>query len=1094
MPELASAWVTLAVSSRGMKQDIKRALNEAERESKISPDVDSAKLSARSRAAGRRAGQDASREFSEAFSKGTSRLKLALPPLALGSLPAASTALATLAGALQQVTQAGLVAPGVIAGVVSSVATAKVGLVGVTDAFKALDAAASGSAKDIEKANEALAKLAPSARDAVRAGADIKKQFTDLVQQPVQDNLFRGLGDDARKLANADLPVVATGMKAIATSLNSNVRQAFTSLSSEASRNSLGKIFDNTADAQGRLTKAVDPLIHAFATLSATGSNSLPRLADGVGHLAERFDRFITSADQDGRLTKWIDEGITGIDHLGSTVMNVAKSFTAITKAAGGGEGLLGTLDKGTASVARFLNSAAGQDKLSRFFSEGREQLGKMQPLIQALPGLFEAVYTASKRWTDVLLPPLGQIAGLLSEHPKLVELMAGAWVAKKVLDGPTQMLGALGHIGSAFDGLPGRAQRSVGGINGALKGIAIPAALMTLLAQGGNALNNPNAAPSAGDSLAAMGGEVASGAAAGAAVAGIPGAAAGAAVGAAKSVFDRAQGDLARGRAENERRAEADRAAGPNRPGSPDIANQVTGRDKILQPSLNAPSLRDQVAAGQVPGLKIDPATGAIVPRAFGAIVAAMAGGGLRFIDKPQSAGLYQGRGLGTLFAEEETGGEAYIPLAPGKRARSMQILMEVARRFGLNRNANGSITADELKSLASTAEGNAYNWGGPAGPASDCSGVQSWIANEITGASGRFGTGDEAQALLARGFQQGDPPAGIAAYWIGWKNGGPGGGHTAGTIIDPDGGNVNVEMGGRRGNGQYGGSAAGASEFPNRAWIALAAGDDPKNKTGTSAAVKSAQASVTSAKASTTSAQNSVDKAQKELDDLKAKGASQDKITAGEKKLDVAQQKLTAAQERQSAAETRLSEVKDKAASKAEKTANGNDAESTGKSIASGLFGGLMESIGLPGFANLLEAPNVKSLQAFANAFSGPLKGAMEGKLGIQQPGWVPGMPIDTGDGNTTTVGLPGGGGGGLPSIGLPGVGDFMKPIPEAGLDPMTHQGSGAAPGPTQGGPTFVVNGNVGMDPRSLTQRFDAAHNQAYRSSGMSAVRPGG
>lgn len=68
--------------------------------------------------------------------------------------------------------------------------------------------------------------------------------------------------------------------------------------------------------------------------------------------------------------------------------------------------------------------------------------------------------------------------------------------------------------------------------------------------------------------------------------------------------------------------------------------------------------------------------------------------------------------------------------------------------------------------------------------------------------------------------------------------------------------------------------------------------------------------------------------------------------------------------------------------------------------------------------------------------NALAGPLKGAMEGKLGIQQAGWSPGMPIDLGDGNAATVDFPGGGG--IPSIGLPGVGDFLKPIPDAGLQP--------------------------------------------------------
>ncbi|WP_111512357.1 phage tail tape measure protein [Mycobacterium kyogaense] len=141
------------------------------------------------------------------------------------------------------------------------------------------------------------------------------------------------------------------------------------------------------------------------------------------------------------------------------------------------------------------------------------------------------------------------------------------------------------------------------------------------------------------------------------------------------------------------------------------------------------------------------------VPPRAAGAI--AMADGGLRQIAKPGLADIYAGRGVGTIFAEKETGGEAYIPLAPGKRERSTRILSEVARLFGLQVMEDGGITVNALKQLASQATGGKYVRGGPPGPTgTDCSGLQSWIANALTGGSGRFATGTEGPALLSRGF----------------------------------------------------------------------------------------------------------------------------------------------------------------------------------------------------------------------------------------------------------------------------------------------------------------------------------------------------
>ena len=94
--------------------------------------------------------------------------------------------------------------------------------------------------------------------------------------------------------------------------------------------------------------------------------------------------------------------------------------------------------------------------------------------------------------------------------------------------------------------------------------------------------------------------------------------------------------------------------------------------------------------------------------------------------------------------------------------------------------------------------------NWG-------DCSGAVSAVANFATGRDpfgSRFATGNEGEELAARGFQPGRGPAG--SLQVGWFNGGPYGGHTALTL--PNG--TNFEMGGGRGNGQYGGPAAGASD----------------------------------------------------------------------------------------------------------------------------------------------------------------------------------------------------------------------------------------------------------------------------------------
>ena len=193
-------------------------------------------------------------------------------------------------------------------------------------------------------------------------------------------------------------------------------------------------------------------------------------------------------------------------------------------------------------------------------------------------------------------------------------------------------------------------------------------------------------------------------------------------------------------------------------------------------------------------------------------------------------------------VWAEDETKGESFIPHAPEKRGRSTQILAETARIFGMglvdaagnpvtrdgtsvaqrgiSYFADGAVrTAAELLAFADgqavagqqasrSLEGANYvfggsNWG-------DCSSAQGQLALFAMGREatrGRYmATMDADQKLAALGFRPGF--GGPGTFSIGWLNGGPGGGHTSGTI---DG--VNVEMGGARGNGQIGGGAAPAS-----------------------------------------------------------------------------------------------------------------------------------------------------------------------------------------------------------------------------------------------------------------------------------------
>ncbi|UGT65332.1 phage tail tape measure protein [Nocardia gipuzkoensis] len=144
------------------------------------------------------------------------------------------------------------------------------------------------------------------------------------------------------------------------------------------------------------------------------------------------------------------------------------------------------------------------------------------------------------------------------------------------------------------------------------------------------------------------------------------------------------------------------------------------------------------------------------------------------------------------------EAGPEAYIPLSPSKRDKSVPIWMEVGRRLGLiTAMAAGGIVPG--KAFAQSLDPAKYQMGGFSTSAIDCSGLVSAVVNDALGRppfSSRMSTMSEGQWLAALGAKPGlGGPGDISVGW--YDNGGGANGHTAMTLGD----GTNVESNGSEG-----------------------------------------------------------------------------------------------------------------------------------------------------------------------------------------------------------------------------------------------------------------------------------------------------
>lgn len=344
------------------------------------------------------------------------------------------------------------------------------------------------------------------------------------------------------------------------------------------------------------------------------------------------------------------------------------------------------------------------------------------------------------------------------------------------------------------------------------------------------------------------------------------------------------------------------------------------------------------------------------------------------------------------------------------------------------------------------------------------------------------------------------GDPPEGTAAYAIGWVNGGPGGGHTAGTIVDPVGGNVNVEMGGAGGNGQYGGQAAAAASFPNRAYLPLQ-GQDMNSSGGSGASDDSSSGgsgggsgsgfgslgssigqalfgsrsgggtggSGTSSKTTAATAKQLRDAQDKATDAEKAAAVAKQKVAELEANpktkasaLQAAKDRAEKTQREAAQAKTDLEELKNKGTGTGTKNSTDSSNTSEFQSAGQGFVSGMLQAVGLDGsvFSNPLEWPNFKSGTALAN-YLGSLAKNVAGNNGSEDMG-----------------GLVGGAGAGL-GLNIPNLADLAKP-----QTPQAPVGPGGALPLQGGGVTYDFRGaQLGVSPREMTQKIDSRQNAAFR-----------
>ena len=263
----------------------------------------------------------------------------------------------------------------------------------VADAYRNLERVqlqqADSGALAGKKAAAAMDKLTPSAQEAVRALLLVKDQLGQI-RDIAQENFFKGFAAPLMSLTGSVLPQLATGVGAIASAFGDGAQKFMGSLEKSLGNGVLEGWLKGVADTIGVLNKGIDPFVQAFSTLTTVGVKYLPVIADWIVQMTDKFNEFVQTAGADGRLDKWIQDGIQGFKDLWSIGESIVGIFESLVQAAqkAGFDTTLGSIADGMKKIDDAMKGEVFQTTMSTIFKGAKDGA---QGLLDALGPIGDA-------------------------------------------------------------------------------------------------------------------------------------------------------------------------------------------------------------------------------------------------------------------------------------------------------------------------------------------------------------------------------------------------------------------------------------------------------------------------------------------------------------------------------------------------------------------------------------------------------------------------------------------------------------------------------------------------------------------------------
>jgi hypothetical protein len=359
---------------------------------------------------------------------------------------------------------------GAIPGLITAAGTAAIGTKiafnGFGEALKQSSAAQQMLATDgkvteaqQKKLKQALDKLSPSARDAVKAVSSLQGAWSK-VRMSVSDRFFSKVADDIKPLAKSVFPLLEDALGDSAAQMGSLAERGAKAMQTGPFRKDFKSIASTNSKVVGHMADGLANMGSATKDFLVASGPFVERVAKGGERMTQWFRASVQAGRETGSLAKFLDHAGDKAAQLGRTTVSLVKGLGGVGKAAmDTGNALLDGLEGSTLRFQRWANSGAGQKAMKQFFSDAAPAFHEVNLLFgDMMRGLGKSMKDGGitdlvRQIRTELMPALGTFFNALGQSvgPAIISVISNIATAIGNLSAAGSGLGVLLM---AFNGL----------------------------------------------------------------------------------------------------------------------------------------------------------------------------------------------------------------------------------------------------------------------------------------------------------------------------------------------------------------------------------------------------------------------------------------------------------------------------------------------------------------------------------------------------------------------------------------------------------------------------------------------------------------